>query len=128
PSSDTECSTRSTSCGATDGSWLTTRETVLRLTPAWRATSIMVGRRGRDTALPDIRALRRIREDDRYGTPPVAGTVQTGSKVGWRDDSRTAAGTAGGVGPRTRDRRPPGRHGVRRRVRGRPLDRPGQDR
>jgi len=30
--------------GCTPGSWLTTRETVIRLTPATRATSRMVGR------------------------------------------------------------------------------------
>src|SRR6266545_3807370 len=36
-------STRVTRCGATLGAWFTTRETVLRLTPARAATSCMVG-------------------------------------------------------------------------------------
>src|SRR5262245_43862246 len=49
PSWDTASRTRSTRCCATDGSRLTTRETVLRLTPACRATSNIVGRRGRNT-------------------------------------------------------------------------------
>src|SRR6266545_7804184 len=46
PSSAIAVRTRSTSACATAGSLLTTRETVLRLTPARRATSTMVGRRG----------------------------------------------------------------------------------
>src|SRR5687767_3796286 len=36
--------TRASVTGRTPGSWLTTRETVLRLTPALPATSTMVGR------------------------------------------------------------------------------------
>src|ERR1700738_2068345 len=45
PNSSAELSTRSTSACWTCGALLMTRDTVFRLTPAWRATSTMVGRR-----------------------------------------------------------------------------------
>ena len=51
PSSAAEASTRSISACCTCGASLMTRETVFRLTPAWRATSTMVGRRARVSLL-----------------------------------------------------------------------------
>ncbi len=44
PSSSTACRTRSVSTGDTPGSSFTTRDTVLKLTPARAATSRSVGR------------------------------------------------------------------------------------
>src|SRR2546430_16526644 len=67
PSSAIAFTTRSTSGWATAGSLLTTRETVLRLTPAWRATSTIVGRRG-PAALTPVRAIATLHRGDHVGT------------------------------------------------------------
>src|SRR6266536_254221 len=85
PNSAMALSTRSTSAGATAGSLLTTRDTVLRLTPACRATSTMVGRRGVPSRTPVPAIWRPPLRGDR---PTIPGGRYARCRQAERDDRK----------------------------------------